>query len=110
MTTRRLRLPGPLPPRGRSGRFGLPPLAIGLLRGGRGPGGLLGCLATDVVGTGALERLVRRHTAEARAGQRRVRAALAVDEDRGAAAGQLFLAAATAEGHLCLGLGELRVG
>src|SRR4051812_12334752 len=31
MTTRRLRLPGPLPPRGRSGRFGLPPLAICLL-------------------------------------------------------------------------------
>src|SRR5712691_10008454 len=31
MTTRRLRLPGPLPPRGRSGRFGLPPLAISLL-------------------------------------------------------------------------------
>ncbi len=31
MTTRRRLLPGPLPPRGRSGRFGLPPLAICLL-------------------------------------------------------------------------------
>jgi hypothetical protein len=28
MTTRRRRPAGPLPPRGRSGRFGLPPLAI----------------------------------------------------------------------------------
>src|SRR5207249_8221859 len=32
ITTRRRRLPGPLPPRGRSGRFGLlPPLAMRLL-------------------------------------------------------------------------------
>src|SRR5437763_14970447 len=31
MTTRRRRLPGPPPPRGRSGRFGLPPLAMRLL-------------------------------------------------------------------------------
>ena len=30
MTTRRLRLPGPAPPRGRSGRFGFPPFAISL--------------------------------------------------------------------------------
>jgi hypothetical protein len=31
ITTRRRLFPGPLPPRGRSGRFGLPPFAIQLL-------------------------------------------------------------------------------
>src|SRR3954451_17220894 len=36
MTTRRRRLPGPAPPRGRSGRFGLPPFAIQLLSVKRG--------------------------------------------------------------------------
>src|SRR5205085_5573848 len=58
----------------------------------------------------ARERLVRRHAAEARAGQRGVRAALAVREDRAAAAGELLLAVAAAVRRLGLGLRELRVG
>src|SRR5947207_2259097 len=48
--------------------------------------------------------------AVAGAGQRRVRAALAVREDGGAAAGELLVLATTAEGSLGLGLGELTVG
>ena len=48
--------------------------------------------------------------AEPRAGQRRVRAALAVGEDRDAAAGEVLAFRAAAEGSLGLGLGELGVG
>src|SRR5919109_759130 len=57
-----------------------------------------------------LERLVRGHAAEARARQRGVRAALAVREDRRAAAGELLLGVAAAVGRFGLGLRELRVG
>src|SRR5262249_20017861 len=67
-------------------------------------------LAGDVVGAAAVERLVRRHAAEAGAGQRRVRAALAVRQDRGAAARQLLLGAAAAERDVGLRLRELGVG
>src|SRR5665647_3594519 len=70
----------------------------------------VGGKAADVVGAGALERLVRRHAAEAGAGQRRVRAPLAVCEDRGATSGELLLATAAAESDLGLGLRELGVG
>src|SRR5579884_4005073 len=70
----------------------------------------LGGRAGDVVAAGALERLVRGNAAEARAGQRGVRAALAVGEDGGAAAGEVLRALfAAAEGRLGLGLGELGV-
>src|SRR3954467_14295498 len=47
-------------------------------------------LAAGAVGAGALERLVRRDAAEARTGQCGVRAALAVREDRRAAAGDVL--------------------
>src|ERR671925_23664 len=57
-----------------------------------------------------LERLVRGHAAEAGARQRGVRAALAVREDRRAAAGELLLGVAAAVGRFGLGLRELRVG
>src|SRR5579859_5752451 len=53
--------------------------------------------------------LVRRNAAEARAGQCRVRAALAVRQDRRAAAGEL-LAVLAAEGRVGLLLRELGVG
>ena len=56
------------------------------------------------------ERLVRRDAAEARAGQRGVRAALAVREDRRAAAGEVLLVAAAAERDVGLRLRELGVG
>src|SRR5439155_651182 len=58
---------------------------------------------------GLRELLVRRHAAVAGAGQRSVRAALAVREDRRAPAGELLVLAA-AEGRLGLGLRELAVG
>src|SRR6185436_10892009 len=54
------------------------------------------------------ELLVGRDAAEARAGQRRVRAALAVREDRDAAAREV-VAVGAGEGSLGLGLRELRV-
>src|SRR5436190_292792 len=56
------------------------------------------------------ELLVCGNAAVARAGQRRVRAALAVGEDGGAAAGDLRVLAAAAESGLRLGLSELAVG
>src|SRR5436190_2535730 len=90
---------------------------LGLGRDGRLRRRLLGCgasrclgrLAADVVGAGARERLVRRHAAEAGARQCGVRAALAVRQDRRAAARQLLLVAAAAEGDVGLGLRELGV-
>src|SRR5437764_929701 len=117
MTTRRRRPPGPPPPRGRSGRVGRlgrhargvrkPVLRLDLL-GLLGFG--LGRRPGDVVGPGALERLVGRHAAEARSGQRGVRTALAVGEDGGAAAGEVLGALLAApEGRLGLRLGELSV-
>src|SRR6266536_2005297 len=77
---------------------------------GRGRGRRLRRLAADVVGARACERLVRRHAAEAGAGQGGVRAPLAVGQDRRAPAGQLLFVAAAAEGDLGLGPRELRVG
>src|SRR5215211_5399615 len=56
------------------------------------------------------ELLMRRDAAVPRAGQRRVRAALAVGEDRRAAAGEVLLVAAAAEDGLGLGLRKLGVG
>ena len=56
------------------------------------------------------ELLVSRDPAVLRAGERGVRAALAVGEDRGAAAGEVLRAfSAAAEGSFRLGLGELGV-
>src|SRR5581483_9908688 len=56
------------------------------------------------------ELLVGRNSAVARARQRRVGAALAVREDRRAAAGELLVLALPAERGVGLGLRELRVG
>ena len=88
---RRLGLLGLLDARADSGRR---PATLELLAGGLALG----------------ELLVRGDAAEARAGQRRVRAALAVREDRDAAAGELLARVAAAERGLGLGLGELGVG
>src|SRR5947208_6678351 len=56
------------------------------------------------------ELLVSGNAAVARTGQRRVWAALAVRENRGAAAGELLVLSPAPEGSLGLGLGELAVG
>src|SRR5262245_28171996 len=113
--------------RGRvGGRFRLH--LANLLFGQRGPDGL--CFRRQLVRAGLEGRLglgddrldVRRlglalgkllvggDAAVAGTGQRRVRAPLAVREDRRAAAGELLVFPAAAEGSLGLGLGELTVG
>src|SRR5207237_2132649 len=75
-------------------------------RDGRGHLGLgrgLG-LAADAAGAAALERLVGGDAAEARAREGRVRAPLAVGENRPTPAGEVVAVAAAAESDVGLGL------
>src|SRR5207248_4226976 len=62
------------------------------------------------LGLALRQLLVGRHAAVARPRERRVRAALAVGEDRRAAAGELLALALATECGLGLGLRELAVG
>src|SRR3954451_1458965 len=72
----------------------------------------LGLRLDDLLRCAVRELLVRLHAAVLRSRERRIRAALAVGEDRRAAAGEVLalLAVGTAEGRLRLLLGELAVG
>src|SRR3954464_885024 len=81
---------------------------VGLLGAGRGRRDRTGCVLARLR-LDLRELLVRRNAAEARAGQRRVRAALAVREERRATAAEVRVSLA-AEGRLGLLLRELGVG